>query len=130
MNPGEEYLSKRFQQIMEAIYQKGQATASEIEESLPGSPSNATVRTQLRVLEERGLVKHRVERGKFIYEAVQPKPNAAVAAMRRFLQTFVDGSLEQGLATLLTAKETELGPEDLARLRRIIDEAEGKGESK
>ncbi len=124
---GDDYLSKRFQQIMEIVYVKGRATATEVEADLPGSPSNATVRTQLRDLENRGLLRHTVEKGKFYYEPTRPKPSAAVAAMRRFLQTFVDDSLEQAFVTMLSAKETDLTETDLARLRQIIDEAEQKG---
>jgi len=123
----EEYLSRRFQQIMEILYVKGRATAAEVEEELPGSPTNATVRTQLRELENRGLLRHTVEKGKFYYEPTRAKPSAAVDAMRRFLQTFVDDSLEQALVTMLSAKETDLTDTDLARLRQIIEEAEQKG---
>ena len=124
---GEEYLSRRFQQIMEVIYAKEQATASEVEEALPGSPTNSTVRTQLRELEARGLLRHTVEKGKFYYEPTRPKPSAAVAAMQRFLQTFVDGSIEQAFVTMLSANEADLTDSDLARLREIIDQAEQKG---
>jgi len=118
----DEYLSKRFQQIMEVLYVKGSATAVEVEEALPGSPTNSTVRTQLRELESRGLLRHSVHKGKFYYEPTRPKPNAALEAMRRFLRTFADGSLEQGLVTLLSAKEADLTDADIARLRLIIDE--------
>jgi predicted transcriptional regulator len=124
---GDEYLSKRFQQIMEILYASGRLTASDVEERLPGSPTNSTVRTQLRELENRGLVQHSVEKGKFYYEPTQPKPNAAIEAMRRFLQTFAEDSLEQGLVTMLSAKETELTEKDLDRLRQIIDQAEKRG---
>jgi predicted transcriptional regulator len=124
---GEEYLSRRFQQIMEVIYAKEQATAAEVEEALPGSPTNSTVRTQLRELEARGLLRHTVEKGKFYYEPTRPKPSAAVAAMQRFLQTFVDGSIEQAFVTMLSANEADLTDSDLARLREIIDQAEQKG---
>ena len=123
----EEYLSKRFQQIMDILYVKGRATASDVEDELPGSPTNSTVRTQLRELESRGLLRHTVDRGKFYYEPTRPKPSAAVAAMRRFLQTFVDDSLEQAFVTMLSAKETDLTETDLTRLRQIIDEAEQRG---
>jgi len=124
---GDEYLSRRFQQIMEILYEKERAPATEVEEALPGSTTNSTVRTQLRELESRGLLRHTVEKGKFYYEPTRPKPTAAVSAMRRFLQTFVDGSLEQAFVTMLSVKETDLTEMDLARLRQIIDEAEQKG---
>ena len=123
----DDYLSKRHQQIMEILYAKGSATATEVEVELPGSPTNATVRTQLRELENRGLLRHTVDKGKFIYEPTQPKPSAAVSAMQRFLKTFVDGSLEQGLVTMLSAMETKLADDELRKLRQIIDQAEEQG---
>ena len=119
-----EYLSKRLQQIMDLAYQRGQVTASELEEILPGKPSNSTVRTQLRTLEDRGYLK-RPDEGKYVYVPTKAKPSAAKAAMQRFLETFVDGSLEQALATLLSAKEQKLTDEELDRLRKMIDEAKG-----
>lgn len=112
---------------MDIVYAKGRATATDIELELPGTPTNSTVRSQLRELESRGLLSHSVEKGKFYYEPTKPKPSAAVAAMRRFMQTFVDGSIEQAFVTMLSAKETDLTETDLARLRQIIDEAEQKG---
>ncbi len=120
---GFEYLSKRFQQIMEVIYLKGRVTAVEVEEALPGSPTNSTVRTQLRELETRGLVRHTVVKGKFYYEPTLPKPNAAVEAMRRFLKTFADDSLESAFVAMLSAKEADLSEAEATRLRQIIDAA-------
>jgi len=118
-----EYLSRRFREIMDAVYERGQVTASDLEKTLSGSPSNSTIRTQLRTLEARGHLKHTEEDGRFVYRPTHPKPNAARAAMSRFLQTFVGGSVELALATLLSTKERELSEEDYDRLQRLIDEA-------
>src|SRR5476649_430857 len=118
-----EYLSKRFQEIMDVAYRQGTITAGELETLLAGNPSNSTVRTQLRILEERGqLVRFELD-GHYAYRPARPKHNAAVAAMQRFLQTFVDGSVEMALGTLLTAKEADLSDEDLARLQSLIEAA-------
>jgi len=125
-----EYLSKRFQQIMDIAYERGRVTAVDVENELPGSPSNSTVRTQLRTLEERGLLRHSEESGKFVYVPTRPKPNAAKSAMQKFLRTFVDGSAEKALATLLSAKETELTDDELDRLRKMIDDAKSGKELK
>ncbi len=124
------YLSKRGQQIMEIAYERGRITATELEAELPGSPSNSTVRTQLRILEERGNLTHLQENGRFVYMPARTKPSAARAAMQRFLRTFVDGSLEKALVTLLSAKEAELSAEELERLKRIVDEAAKRGQDK
>jgi predicted transcriptional regulator len=120
---GQEYLSKRFQEIMDIAFRQGSVTAADLERQLSGNPSNSTVRTQLRVLEERGHLVRSDGDGHYVYRPAKPKQNAAVAAMQRFLQTFVDGSVEMALGTLLTAKETDLTDEDLARLQALIETA-------
>ena len=118
-----EYLSKRFQEIMEIAYRQGSVTAPDLERLLAGNPSNSTVRTQLRVLEARGHLVRFDQDGHYAYSPARPKHNAAVAAMQRFLQTFVDGSVEQALGTLLTAKEADLSDEDFDRLQSMIEAA-------
>jgi BlaI family penicillinase repressor len=118
-----EYLSKRFQEIMDIAYRQGTVTASDLENLLTGNPSNSTVRTQLRILEERSQLVRFERDGHYAYRPARPKHNAAVAAMQRFLQTFVDGSVEMALGTLLTAKEADLSDEDLARLQSMIEAA-------
>jgi predicted transcriptional regulator len=122
----EDYLSRRFREIMDLVYERGQVTAADLEISLSGNPSNSTIRTQLRTLEDRGHLTHTEEEGRFVYRPAHAKPNAARAAMKRFLQTFVDGSAEQALATLLSAKEAELSEADFERLQVLIDEARRK----
>jgi len=108
---------------MDIAYRQGTVTAGDLEQQLGGNPSNSTVRTQLRVLEERGhLIRFDMD-GHYAYRPAHPKQNAAVAAMQRFLQTFVDGSVEQALGTLLTAKEADLTDDDLARLQGLIEAA-------
>ena len=118
-----QYLSKRFQEIMDLAYRQGAVTAADLEKGLEGNPSNSTVRTQLRQLEERGYLIRVDQEVPFSYRPSRPKQNAAVAAMQRFLQTFVDGSVEQALGTLLTAKETALTPDEVTRLQSIIEAA-------
>ncbi len=89
---------------MDIAYKQGTITASDLEQQLPGQPSNSTVRTQLRVLEERGLLVRFDLEGRYAYRPAKPKPNAAKQAMQRFLQTFVDGSLDKALTTLLSER--------------------------
>ena len=118
-----EYLSRRFQEIMDIAYRQGTVTAADLERQLAGNPANSTVRTQLRVLEERGHLVRSEQDGHYVYRPARPKQNAAVVAMQRFLQTFVDGSVERALGTLLTAKEADLSEEDLERLQSLIEAA-------
>ncbi len=108
---------------MDLVYERGQVTAADLEISLSGNPSNSTIRTQLRTLETRGHLTHTEEDGRFIYRPAHPKPNAAKAAMQRFLQTFVNNSAEQALATLLSTKGEDLNEDDFDRLQKLIDEA-------
>jgi BlaI family penicillinase repressor len=125
-----EYLSKRFQQIMDIAYRQGQVTAADLEKELSGSPNNSTVRTQLRILEERGHLSRTEENGRYIYRPAREKPNAAKATMQRFLQVFVDDSLEQALSTLLSAKGADLTDADIERLQAMLEAAKTHKESK
>ncbi len=117
------YLNPREQQIMELVYQRGEVTASELQEALPGSPSNSTVRTLLRILEQRGHVLHEEQQGRFVYRASRERPSAAKSALEGVLKTFFHGSIENAFATLLTARETSLTPSELNRLTDIIEQA-------
>lgn len=120
---GHQYLSKRLQQIMDLAYEKGPISATDLERDLPGSPANSTVRTQLRQLEERGLLRHHEEDGRFLYLPTEPPQVAARTAMRRFLNAYFNGSLEMAFSTLISAKEAEIDDEEFMRLRKVIDEA-------
>ena len=117
-------LSKRERQIVEAIYQLGEATAKEIGEALPAELANATVRTQLRILEEKGVVKHRVEGKRFIYRPAISRQKAAKSALRRLLDTFFGGSVEDAVATHLSDPKTKLSAAQIRRLRELIDNHE------
>jgi BlaI family penicillinase repressor len=119
----QDYLSKRFQEIMDIAYSRGSITAADLEAQLAGKPANSTVRTQLRVLEERGHLLRFEKDGRYAYRPARPKKSAALTAMHRFLQTFVDGSAEAALGTLLTAKESDLSEADLDRLQQLIETA-------
>jgi len=117
------YLSKREQQIMELVYQREQLTANEATELLPGSPSNSTVRTLLRILEEKGQLCHAEVEGKYVYSAAQPKQSAAKLALGGVLRTFFRGSVSDVVATLLSEESAHLSTEELDRLQGLIDQA-------
>ncbi len=118
------HLSKRERQIVEALYLFNEATAKEIGEALPDQPANATVRTILRILEEKGVVKHRQDGKRFIYRPAIPRSKAAKSALRRVLDTFFGGSVEDALATHLSDPKTKLDAEQIQRLRNLIDQHE------
>src|SRR3954467_5201168 len=88
-------LSRRERQIMDVLYRRGRATAAEVMADLPGEPTDSTVRTQLRVLEQKGQVRHDEEGLRFIYSPAVPRRTARKSALKHLVQTFFDGSAEQ-----------------------------------
>jgi BlaI family penicillinase repressor len=118
-----EYLSKRLQQIMDLAFEKGPISATDLEKQLPGSPANSTVRTQLRQLEERGLLRHYEEDGRFLYMPTATPQSAARVAMKKFLRSYFKDSLELAFATLISAKDADIDDAEFERLHKIIDEA-------
>ena len=116
-------LSRRERQIMDVIYQRGQATASEVLEGLPDPPSYSAVRALLRVLETKGHVRHKQETNRYIYLPTQPRSRAAQSALAQVVQTFFGGSVEQTVATLLSDADTRLSEEELSRLAELIEQA-------
>ena len=122
------YLTKREHQIMDIIYQRERVTAAELEAALSGAPANSTVRTQLRVLERKGHLRHEEVEGRFVYLPTHARPSAARAALDSLLDTFFSGSVEQAFATLLSSKAHQLTKEDLDRLAALVEQAKEEGE--
>lgn len=112
---------------MEVIYRLGESTAKQIVDAMPDDLANATVRTQLRTLESKGVVKHRREGKQFIYRPAVPRKNAAAKALRKVLEIFFGGSVEDALATHLADPKTELSEDQVKRLRRLLTEHQNKG---
>src|SRR5579859_5269089 len=106
-------LSRRERQIMDILYQRGRASASEIHEALPDRPSYSAVRAKLRVLEEKGHVRHEAEMLRYVYVPTMPRDNARRSALRHMISTFFDGSVEQAVAALLDHSAARLSKEDL-----------------
>ncbi len=115
------YLTKREQQVMEVIYRLGQADVAEVLDGLPDPLNNSSVRTHLRILEGKGHLTHTEENGKFVYRPTKARPAAARSALTRLLQTFFDDSAEAVVATLLSVKAGDLAPDELDRLKAMID---------
>lgn len=116
-------LSKRERQIMDLLYRLGRATAAEIRESLPGEPSDSTVRTQLRVLEEKGHVRHEEHGLRFIYLPTVPRHAARKSALNHLVETFFDGSPAKAVTTLLGSDASRLSDDDLDRIAELIASA-------
>jgi len=119
--------SRRERQIMEVIYREGRAAATEVLEKLPDPPSYSAVRALLRILEQKGHVRHVEEGNRYVYFPTVPADRARRSAMRHLLQTFFQGSPEKAVAALIDMSRAELSETDLDRLSHLIDEAREEG---
>jgi BlaI family transcriptional regulator, penicillinase repressor len=108
---------------MDVVYRRGRASVSEVLGDLPDPPSYSAVRALMRILENKGHLQHEQEKAKYIYRPVRTRRAAAKLAMRRLVQTFFEGSTEKAMMALLGANETELGADELDRLKDIIEQA-------
>src|SRR4029079_5220840 len=93
-------LSRRQRQIIDALYKLGRASAADVRAELPAAPSYSAVRSLLRILEEKGHIRHEQEGPRYVYLPVVGRDNAKRSAMRHLLQTFFDGSTSHGQSTL------------------------------
>lgn len=119
-------LTKRERQIMDRLYRLGRATASEVLEGLPGAPSYSTVRTQLRVLEAKGRVRHETDGLRFIYMPTVPRHTARRSALKHLVETFFDGSTAKVVAALLGGEASKVTDEDLDRILELVRNARGE----
>jgi predicted transcriptional regulator len=119
----QQHLSRRERQIMDALYQAGRATAAEIRAAMPDPPSYSAVRTMLRILEEKGHVRHNLEGPRFVYIPTIARDKAKRSALKHVINTFFDGSASQVMAALFELSPRDLDDEDVARLRKLIDSA-------
>lgn len=116
-------LSRRERQIMEILYQHGKASASEVRELMESAPGYSAVRAMLRVLEEKGHVKHQAEGLKYVYVPTVTREKAKRSAVKHVLDTFFNGSPEQIVAALLDVSSTRLTREELDRMAEMIEKA-------
>ena len=121
-------LSRRERQIMEILFQRGKASASEVREAMPDAPSYSAVRAMLRILEEKGHLKHREEGLKYVYEPVVARERAKRSAVQHLLDTFFNGEPEQAMAALLDVSSTRLTREELDRMSAMIEKAKKEGQ--
>ena len=120
-------LSRRERQIMDVIYRRGRATAADVLEDIPDPPSYSAVRALLRLLEEKGHVRHEQDGPRYVYLPTVGRDRAKKTALRHVLQTFFNGSAEQALSALLDESDTRLSDLELDRLARLIDRARRTG---
>ena len=120
-------LSRRERQIMDILYQRGKASASDVREAMEAAPGYSAVRAMLRVLEEKGHVKHQAEGLKYVYVPVVARDKAKRSAVKHVMETFFNGSAEQIVAALLDVSSTRLTREELDRMSAMIEQAKKEG---
>ncbi len=116
-------LSRRERQIMDILFRRGRASAADVMADLPDDTTYSTVRTQLRVLEQKGHVRHEQEGLKFVYTPVVRRQAARKSALRHVVETFFDGSPEKAVAALLGGEAARLSDEELDRIADLIARA-------
>lgn len=113
---------------MDVLFRRGRATAAEVMEELPGSPSYSTVRTQLRVLESKGHVRHEEEGQRFVYAPILARQIARRSALRHLVETFFEGSTEKVVGALLGGEGVRLSKDELDRIAGLVAKARKEGE--
>jgi len=125
MSPGG--LSRRERQIMDILYQRGKSSASEVLEAMPDPPGYSAVRAMLRVLEEKGHVRHQAEGLKYVYVPTVARDKAKRSAVKHLLDTFFKDAPEQAVAALLDVSSTRLTRAELDRMAEMIEKAKREG---
>ena len=120
-------LSRRERQIMDIIYQRSRATAAEVMEDLPDPPSYSAVRALLRVLEEKGHVRHKQDGPRYVFLPTVPRDRARQSALKQVVGTFFEDSAEQAVAALLDMTGKDMSDAELDRLAELIEEARKEG---
>jgi BlaI family penicillinase repressor len=116
-------LTKRERQIMDALYRLGRATAAEIMDAVPGAPGYSTVRTQLRVLEKKGHVRHEELGLRYVYMPTVPRHSARRSALKHLVDTFFEGSSGKAVAALLGGEASRVSDEELERIAQLLTDA-------
>ena len=123
----QEKLSRRERQMMDILYRSGRATAAEIQAALPDAPGYSAVRATLRILENKGHVRHEGEGLKYVYLPTVGREKATRSALSHLVETFFDGSPEKAVAALLDSSTSSLSPAELDRLAELIERARKEG---
>jgi predicted transcriptional regulator len=126
-NPLHVVLTRRERQIMDILYRRGRATAADVMDDLSGTPNYSTVRTQLRVLESKGHVRHEQDGIRYVYMPALPRRAARKSALKHLVDTFYEGSTEKVVAALLGGETSRLSAEELKRIAELVEKAKKEG---
>jgi predicted transcriptional regulator len=121
------HLSRRERQIMDVLYRKGSASAAEVLDNMPDPPSYSAVRALLRILEQKGHVRHEESEGKYVFMPTVSRERAKRSAIRHVVQTFFNGSPHDAVAALIDASSSKLSDSELDRLQELIAKARKGG---
>ena len=116
-------LSRRERQVLDTLYQAGRATCAEVQKTMTDPPSYSAVRTFLRILEEKELVRHEKDGARYVYIPTVERARASRSALRHVLNTFFEGSVTQAISALLDEDSKHLSEKDWQRLSVMIEEA-------
>lgn len=120
------HLSRRESQIMDIVHARGEVSAADVAAALPDPPSYSSVRALLRILEEKGHLKHREDGPRYVFLPTEPRAKASRSALRRVVDTFFEGSLSGAVAALVDERGGKLSAEELERIETIIAAAKKK----
>jgi BlaI family penicillinase repressor len=126
MSSDSPHLTRRERQIMDIVFRRGEATAAEVNAALPDQPSYSTVRTLLRILEQKGHLKHREDGQKFVYSPTRTRAAESRSALKRVVNTFFEGSFSEAVAALVDTADGKLPAAELKRIEAIIKNAKSK----
>lgn len=117
-------LTRRERQIMDILYRRGTASAADVLKDLPDNPSDSTVRTHLRILEDKGHIQHEEVGLRYVYSPKVPRRMVRQSALKHLIDTFFDGSTEKVVAALIGAEGSKLSREELRRIAELVEKAE------
>jgi predicted transcriptional regulator len=122
-----QHLSRREREIMDIIFARGKATATEVLETMADAPSYSAVRATLRILEQKGHLKHQHDGAKYVYLPTVNRERVRLSALDQLLTTFFDGSAANVVTTLIERQKGTMSDEELERLAELIDQARKEG---
>jgi BlaI family transcriptional regulator, penicillinase repressor len=120
-------LTRREREIMDVLHRRGRATAHEVMEGLADPPGYSAVRTFLRLLEERGHVRHEQDGPRYVYTPTVARRTAQRSALAHLVETFFDGSIEEAVAALVESSRPKLSTEELERIAALVAKAKKEG---
>ena len=120
-------LSRRERQVMDILHRRGSATVSEIMEDLPDPPTYSAVRSVLRILREKDLIRYTEDGPRYVYSPAEPTEQAREDVLAHVVRTYFAGSPENAVTALLRMSDADLDDAAITRLRETISRARGNG---